>query len=147
MLKGIPSNIDSSLLKVLAEMGHGDTIAIVDHFYPAFSRCGEGCVCEAKGNTVPQMVESILKLIPLDSGYTECPVVMIKPDLGMEHQLTTPPETWQQIADLVKEQVGDVGIRYAGRTDFYEEAQCAYATVSTSDDRPYSCVILQKGVS
>ena len=35
MLKGIPSNVSSALLKALADMGHGDTIVIADHFYPA----------------------------------------------------------------------------------------------------------------
>ena len=32
MLKGIPSNVSSALLKALADMGHGDTIVIADHF-------------------------------------------------------------------------------------------------------------------
>jgi L-fucose mutarotase len=32
------------------------------------------------------------------------------------------------------------------REDFYERAAKAYATVSTSDDKPYCCFVLVKGV-
>lgn len=42
MLKGIPSNVSSALLKALADMGHGDTIVIANHFYPAARWVPEG---------------------------------------------------------------------------------------------------------
>ena len=37
MLKGIPKIIPSELLKILCEMGHGDTIVIADGNFPAES--------------------------------------------------------------------------------------------------------------
>ena len=38
MLRGIPGCINPELLKVLHEMGHGDTIVIGDSNFPAASR-------------------------------------------------------------------------------------------------------------
>ena len=35
MLKGIPSIISPELLKILMEMGHGDTIVIADGNFPS----------------------------------------------------------------------------------------------------------------
>ena len=35
MLKGVPSVLSPQLLKVLAEMGHGDEIVIADGNFPA----------------------------------------------------------------------------------------------------------------
>ncbi len=37
MLKGIPSILTPELLKILMEMGHGDTIVIGDGNFPAAS--------------------------------------------------------------------------------------------------------------
>ncbi|XOB97647.1 RbsD/FucU domain-containing protein [Deinococcota bacterium DY0809b] len=37
MLKGVPPELSPELLATLAEMGHGDEIAIVDGNYPAHS--------------------------------------------------------------------------------------------------------------
>ena len=37
MLKGIPSIIQPDLLKILSEMGHGDTIVLADAHFPAES--------------------------------------------------------------------------------------------------------------
>ena len=38
MLKGIPTEISSELLKALADMGHGDILVIADDFYPPYSK-------------------------------------------------------------------------------------------------------------
>ena len=45
MLKNVPKIISGDLLKILCDMGHGDTIAIVDANYPI--KCNEnvGCFC------------------------------------------------------------------------------------------------------
>lgn len=146
MLKGIPSNVSSTLLKALADMGHGDTIVIADHFYPCMSKNHGGVVVEAKGNGTVDMVRSILQLIPLDSEYTEFPVKIIKPDPGLEHTLPERPALWDEIIATVAELEPDARVGYISRSDFYIEAAKAYVTLSTSEEQPYGCVILQKGV-
>lgn len=74
MLKGIPSVISPELLKILAEMGHGDEIVIGDGNFPGTS-LNERCV-RCDGHGVPEMLEAILKLMPLDT-YAK-PLFIIK---------------------------------------------------------------------
>lgn len=40
VLKGISPLISPSLLKILAEMGHGDEIVLADAHFPSHSICG-----------------------------------------------------------------------------------------------------------
>ena len=49
MLRGIPDIIGSDLLKALADTGHGDLIAIVDHFYPPITKAPKAVSIQAKG--------------------------------------------------------------------------------------------------
>ena len=68
MLKGIPSILSPELLKILMEMGHGDTIVIADGNFPS-NTCGQRVV-RLDGHNVPEILEAILKLFPLDT-YSE----------------------------------------------------------------------------
>ncbi len=147
MLKGIPENISSDLLKALADMGHGDTIVIADHFYPAVSMAKEGITIQCKGNRTAEMVDSILQLMPLDVDYCDFPVQIIKPDPGYEDSIEGTPQVWKDVIAAVKKYEKKDCIGYLGRTEFYEKAVHAFATVSTSETDTYGCVILQKGVN
>ena len=69
MLRGIPDIIGSDLLKALADTGHGDLIAIVDHFYPPITKAPNAVSIQAKGCGVAQMLDAILKLVPLDVDF------------------------------------------------------------------------------
>lgn len=146
MLKGIPDNISPELLKALADMGHGDLIVIADNFYPAVSKSKNGITVNAKGNTVPQMVDSILKLMPLDVEYAEYAVEIMKPDAGCEGMLSEPPKVWGDVIRAVANNEPKECVGYIERTKFYEKAVNAFVTVSTSETEPYGCVIMQKGV-
>ncbi len=146
MLKGIPSNIGSTLLKALADMGHGDTIVIADHFYPAVTKNHGGITVEAKGNGTVEMIRAILQLLPLDTEYTEFPVKIMRPDGDHEDCMQVRPPLWDEITAAVAEYEPAAKIGYLPRTSFYEEAGRAYVTVSTSEEQTYGCVILQKGV-
>lgn len=65
MLKGIPSNVSSALLKALADMGHGDTIVIADHFTLRHEWCRRDHDRQ-QGKRYAGHARSILQLIPLD---------------------------------------------------------------------------------
>lgn len=80
MLKGIPEIIGSDLLKALADMGHGDILVIADHFYPPYSKSPNAVSIQAKGNTAPEMIDAILKLMPLDTEYCATPLEYMVPD-------------------------------------------------------------------
>ena len=74
MLKGIPNIISPELLKILAEMGHGDEIVIGDGNFPG-QRINENCV-RCDGHGVPELLDAILQLFPLDI-YEEKPVLLM----------------------------------------------------------------------
>ncbi|XP_047206829.1 fucose mutarotase isoform X2 [Girardinichthys multiradiatus] len=68
VLKGIPFVISPDLLYVLAKMGHGDELVLADANFPTSSICTSGPKeIRADGLGIPQLLEAILKLLPLDT--------------------------------------------------------------------------------
>lgn len=102
ILKGVSSCISPELLKVLAEMGHGDQIGLPLHDHISFcSHCGcelpccfrgkpLSCRCNSSwryflsrsilpiGHDIPRILSGICKLFPLDQ-YVEKPVRVLLP--------------------------------------------------------------------
>ena len=79
MLKNLHPLLSPPLLTVLAEMGHGDEIAIVDANFPAASHARR--LVQAGGSTAPQVLEAVLTLLPLDS-FVACPAAVMTPQEG-----------------------------------------------------------------
>lgn len=143
MLKGIPQILSPEFLKVLCEMGHGDRLVISDGNFPAESMGKDAVVIRCDGHGVPELLEAILKLFPLDT-YVEKPVNLMEVVPG--DNVETP------IWDTYKEIIARYDRRGAGcvgnieRFQFYEEAKKAYAIVATGEKALYANVMLQKGV-
>ena len=74
MLKGIDPIISPDLLKILAEMGHGDEIVLADAHFPGHS-CVPQNVLRADGLQIPDLLEGIIPLFELDS-YDD-PLIMM----------------------------------------------------------------------
>ena len=146
MLRGIPEIIGSDLLKALADTGHGDLIVIADHFYPPITKSPNAVSIQAKGVGAAQMVDAILKLVPLDVEYEKYPIQYMVPDKDSGVVLENSP-VWDGVKEAVKNNGYDVScVGEIERTKFYEKAGRAYVTVCTSETKPYGCIILQKGV-
>ena len=143
MLKGIPKIISPELLKVLAEMGHSDRIVIADGKFPAESMGKDCIVIRMDGHGVPEVLDAVLSLIPLD-GYVEHPMSLMEVMPGDDAK--TP--IWDTYRKIVRkyEERGDKVIRNVERFAFYEEARKAYAIVATGEGAVYANVMLQKGV-
>ncbi|MCR4657845.1 MAG: fucose isomerase [Lachnospiraceae bacterium] len=143
MLKGIPKILSPELLMVLNEMGHGDRIVISDGNFPSESMGAGGIVIRADGHGVPELLDAILKLFPLDS-YVEHPVNLMEVMPG--DNVETP--IWDTYKDIVKkyDERGEKAIGHIERFKFYEEAQKCYAIVATGESALYANVMLQKGV-
>ncbi|HOV93260.1 MAG TPA: RbsD/FucU domain-containing protein [Spirochaetales bacterium] len=141
MLKGIPEIISPDLLKILDEMGHGDDLVIGDSNYPAASNAKR--LVRADGQNVPDMLDAILSLFPLDT-FVEKPVTLMQVVKGDP----TVPEVQDRIRAVVRkhDQRGDAAIGTTERFEFYERAKQAYAIVATTEHGAYGCVILKKGV-
>lgn len=143
MLKGIPSILSPELLKVLCEMGHSDRIVIGDGNFPAESMGKDAIVIRCDGHGVPELLDAILQVIPLDT-YVDKPMNL------MEVMPGDPVETpiWDTYKEIVAkhDKRGAACVGNIERFQFYEEAKKAYAIIATGESAVYANVMLQKGV-
>ena len=142
MLKGIPQILSPELLMVLCEMGHGDRIVIADGNFPAETMGKNGKVIRMDGHGVPEILEAILEVFPLDQ-YIEKPVSLMERVPGDNADVSI----WKTYEKLIEqnEERGASVIDKLERFAFYEEAKKAYAVIATSETSQYANVILQKG--
>ena len=77
MLKGVPKILSPQLLKVLCEMGHSDRIVIADGNFPAESMGKDAIVIRMDGHGVPEILDAVLQVFPLDS-YVEKPFSLME---------------------------------------------------------------------
>ena len=146
MLKNIPPIISPELLSVLNEMGHGDRICIGDGNFPGSSVAGaeDAILLRADGHGVPELLDAILQLIPLDE-YVDTPA-MIMEVTPQDKDLEVP------IIDVYKEIVAKYDARGAKafgsyeRFEFYEQAKKCYCILQSGETAIYANIILQKGV-
>ncbi len=143
MLKGISPVISPELLKALAEMGHGDELVIADGNFPCHSVGKNAVVIRADGHGVPEILDAVLKLIPLDT-YTEKPVALMEVVKG---DTCGTPEIWQTYEEiLTKYEPDHHEIDYTERFAFYERAKGAYLIIATGEKAIYANILLKKGV-
>lgn len=142
MLKGISPVLSPELLKVLCEMGHGDTLVIADGNFPAESVGRNGIVLRMDGHGVPELLEAILTVFPLDQ-YTDRPVSLMERVPGDNADVSI-WKTYERILGAAEGR-GSESIRMVERFAFYEEAKKAYAVIATSERSQYANVMLQKG--
>ena len=143
MLKGIPQIISPELLKVLCEMGHSDRIVIADGNFPAEAMGKNSIVIRCDGHGVPELLDAILQLFPLDT-YVEKPVSLMEVMKG-DNAKTPIWDTYKEIIAKHDDRGADT-VGTIERFAFYEEAKKAYAIIATSEKAIYANVMLQKGV-
>lgn len=143
MLKNIPSILSPELLKVLCEMGHGDELVIADGNFPSESVGKNSIVIRADGHGVPELLDAILQVFPLDS-YSENPVGLMEVVKGDSCPRPVIWDTFERI--LEKHEPEHHGIEWIERFEFYERAQTAYAVIATGETAQYANVMLKKGV-
>ena len=133
MLKGIPCILTPDLLKIMMEMGHGDTLVIGDGNFPAAAMAKDCKLVRLDGHGVP--------FFPLDP-YVEAPVSLMEVVPG------DPVETpiWDEYAKIVEKYEPGTKIGHIERFKFYDEAKKAYVIIATGEAALYANIILQKGV-
>lgn len=139
MLKGISPLISPELLKVLCEMGHGDEIVLADANFP--SETTGKRVIRADGISATELLDAILKLVPLDTYEEERFVLMdvVKGDPVV-------PTIWEDYKDVLAKYEPDTPVTYMERFAYYERAKEAYCVVATGETAQYANIILKKGV-
>ena len=140
MLKGISPLLSPELLKVLAEMGHGDELVIADGNFPSVSMARR--LVRADGHGVPPLLDAILALFPLDS-FVERPAALMSVVPGDP----TKPTIGEEYRSIVRRhEKGFTDFEMVERFAFYARAKEAYAVLATSEAALYACIILKKGV-
>jgi L-fucose mutarotase len=145
MLKGIDPLLGGDLLRVLAEMGHGDDLALVDANFPAASVARatvSGALVRLDGTDVVRAARAVLSVLPLDT-FVETPVRRM--------EVVGAPDEVPEVQRLVQAEVdrAEGRARPMGaleRFAFYEEARRAYAVLACGEGRAYGCFLLRKGV-
>jgi L-fucose mutarotase len=142
MLFNIPPSLPAELIYVLARMGHGDDIAIVDSNYPAFSDAHSTYLAkpiDLPGRDLIEAMTDILSLLPLDT-FDKTPVQI----------MASPGGTPSVHRDAEKVLATVPGAPWSAhpleRFAFYEQVKTAFAVVRTVERRPYGNVILKAGV-
>ena len=143
MLKGIPKILSPELLKVLCEMGHSDRLVIADGNFPSESMGKNAKVIRCDGHGVPELLEAILTVFPLDT-YVEKPVSLMQVMPG--DNVKTP--IWDEYKEIISkyDKRGEKAIGQTERFAFYDEAKTAYAIIATGESALYANIMLQKGV-
>ena len=138
MLRGIHPLLTPDLLHVLASMGHGDRIAIVDANFPAATHA-KRCVV-LPGSAAPDVLAAILTVLPIDD---------FEPDPVAVMQVVGEPTT---IPDAVRDFIAILHLHSVAspkpieRHEFYRAASDAFAIVQTGERRFYGNILLTKGV-
>lgn len=140
MLKGISPLIQPELLKVLAEMGHGDEIVFGDSNFPA-ETMGKRCI-RCDGLRITDLLEAILPLFPLDD-YVESPAILMEVTPGT---LSGDPPVWDEYRKIVSKFEPKAGFDFEERFNFYERSKKAYAVIQSGETALYANIILRKGV-
>ncbi len=136
MLKGISPVVSPELLKILAEMGHGDEIVISDAHFPAHTFNEK--VVRADGLGADALLAGIIPLFELDAYAV--PVIMME---------AVPGDSLDPAVEAkYRKALGyDGKIERVERFAFYERAKKAYAVVISGETAKYGNIILKKGVT
>ena len=147
MLKNIPSILSPELLKVLCEMGHSDRICIGDGNFPGASMAkAKGAIfLRADGHGVPELLDAILQVIPLDT-YVEKPAILME-KMECDKDLTIPVwETYKEIVAKYDER-GAACFGEIERGAFYDRTrEQSSVVIMSSESALYANIILKKGV-
>jgi L-fucose mutarotase len=140
MLKGIPPVLSPDLMHVLMSMGHGDELVLADGNFPAASVAGR--LVRADGHPVPDLLEAIMRFLPLDT-YVAEPALVMAVVAGDD----VVPTIWDAYRRILSEAAGSaVELGQVERSAFYERAREAFAVVATGETALYANLLLVKGV-
>lgn len=141
MLKTIHPALSPTLLKTLAEMGHGDEIVLADAHFPAHSLHHN--VIRADGIEIATLLTAITPLFEYDQ-YVKAPLAMMS---AVEGDTLDPAVEARYLAAIQNINGTAPQVERVERFAFYERAKQAYAVVITGELAKYGNIILKKGVT
>lgn len=143
MLKGIDPRLPPDLLYLIARMGHGDDLAIVDANHPAETVAAStmtGELIRLPGLNVDDVLEAVLTLFPLDD-FTDDPVRFMAV-VGQPDERPAAVRAMEQVA----RRAGFAGdMPRLERFAFYAAAKSAFGVVQCGERRLYGNVLIRMG--
>ena len=143
MLIGIDPLLSGDVLKVLQDMGHGDTVCIADCNFPGRETARRAGIPWTRMDCdLPAAMCAVLSVFPLDS-FVDEPVHRMEDGddpAGLNDA--------HRDVKTVMEEVAGPRWKLGGieRFAFYEAAGQCSLVISTLERRGYACFILKKGV-
>jgi len=144
MLKTLDPVLSPDLLWVLAAMGHGDDLALVDANHPAEAIARStvsGRLVRLPGLRMGRAAAAILSVLPIDD-FEPDPVRRMEVVGDPQHV----PEVQREVQAALDHAVSGIAVAGLERFRFYEAARRSFAVVQVGDARPYGCFLLRKGV-
>lgn len=141
MLKGISPVLSPELLKIIAEMGHGDELVISDGNFPGTS-VGKRVV-RADGHGGAEMMQAIIQLFPLDD-FVEAPLAVMEVPDNMFPGNQAP--IWAEFRKIADTDLPTAKFEFMEHEAFINRCRNAYCVVQTGEKALYANIILRKGV-
>lgn len=145
MLKGLDPVLSPELLWILAAMGHGDDLALVDANHPAEAMARHtvsGRLVRLPGLPIERAAQAILSVLPLDDflpGAVRRMEVVGDP--------SAIPLVQRSVMNILSTTTNPMApVEGLERFAFYEAEKKAFAVVQAGDARPYGCFLFRKGV-
>lgn len=143
MLKGIDPILSPDLLWLMASMGHGDDLAVVDANHPA-ERIAAASVSKRlvrlPGLTLPHVIAAILTVFPLDTSEPDPVRAMI------DVRTSTTPPIHDAVLHAINRSAGPpIALGALERFAFYDHAKLSFGVVQVGDVSGFGCFLLRKG--
>ena len=138
MLKGLSPLLSPDLLHVLASMGHGDEVALVDANFPAATHARR--LVRLPGVVAHHLLDAVLAVMPLDDFVEQAAITM---------QVVGDALAVPAVVDdfnVVLHKHGCAPSTGLERFAFYARAAQAFAIVASGETRIYGNILLRKGV-
>jgi len=101
-------------------------------------------VVRADGHSIPDLLNGVLQLLPLDDTCPPCALMQVMPE-HVDAGIKTP--IWDEYRRIVNRSEGRaVEFEEVERFAFYERAKRAFCVVATGETALYGNIILKKGV-
>jgi L-fucose mutarotase len=144
VLKDIDPLLTPELLRVLAQMGHGDEIVLADANFTAVTLAQGKPLLRLAGAGMREACAAVLSLLPLDAAVAQ-PIAYMH--VGGQ------PEGYRSA--LQRDVIDDLAARGDARAEqcapmerfaFYDRARGAFAVVQTGELQPWANFLFKKGV-
>lgn len=143
MLKGINPLLTPDLLKLLMEMGHDDSLVLVDANFTAVQLAAGKPLLRLPGTGMLRAIQAITSVLPLVADERHPVGYMQVSDTPADYRSALQREVLAHVEPFfLPEQSAEAIERYA----FYERARKSFGIVITGELQPFGNFVLRKGV-